>query len=334
MHAGRDVLTDQEIEKAAQILRDGGLVAFPTETVYGLGADASNPAAVRKIFAAKGRPADHPVIVHVADASDLKHWAADVPRAAWLLADKFWPGPLTMVFRRAPRVPDIVTGGQDTIGIRVPSHPVAQRLLKAFGGGIAGPSANRFGKLSPTAAEHVREELGNDVDMILDGGASEVGIESTIVDLTRAAPAVLRPGHITAAQIAAVLETSLDDPLTGRPRVSGALESHYAPRLPLKLVHPDQIDQYVRTHAGTPIAVLSRRGRPRESTATLWQVAPESPQEYARLLYGSLRRLDISGCRMIVLEGLPETPEWAAVRDRVKRASTPDPVVAPVNARS
>ena len=325
--------TDDDIERAARILRGGGLVAFPTETVYGLGADASNPAAVRKIFAAKGRPADHPVIVHIAEAAELKHWAADVPRAAWTLAEKFWPGPLTMVFRRAPRVPDIVTGGQDTVGLRVPSHPVAQRLLKAFGGGIAGPSANRFGKLSPTAAEHVREELGDEVDLILDGGAAEVGIESTIVDLTRASPAVLRPGHITAAQIAAALATPLADPIAGRPRVSGALESHYAPRLPLKLVHPDQIDQYLRTHAGTPIAVLSRRGRPRESTATLWQVAPQSPQEYARLLYGSLRRLDVSGCRMIVVEALPELPEWAAVRDRLKRAATPDPVTAPAGAK-
>ncbi|HEX4985941.1 MAG TPA: L-threonylcarbamoyladenylate synthase [Burkholderiales bacterium] len=315
------MVSDEDIERAARILREGGLVAFPTETVYGLGADASNPAAVRKIFAAKGRPADHPVIVHIADASELKHWAAEVPRAAWTLAEKFWPGPLTMVFRRAPRVVDLVTGGQDTVGIRVPSHPVAQRLLKAFGGGIAGPSANRFGRLSPTTAEHVREELGDAIDFVLDGGACEVGIESTIVDLTRAAPAVLRPGRITAAQIAAALATGLADPAAGRPRVPGSLESHYAPRLPLKVVHADQIDQYVRTHADTPIAVLSRRGRPHQSTATLWQVAPQSPQEYARLLYGSLRRLDVSGCRMIVVEALPDAPEWEAVRDRLRRAA-------------
>ena len=326
-------MTDQELEKAAQILRDGGLVAFPTETVYGLGGDASNPAAVRKIFTAKGRPADHPVIVHVAGTSDLKHWAAEVPRAAWLLAEKFWPGPLTMVLKRSACVSDLVTGGQDTVGLRVPSHPVAQRLLKAFGGGIAAPSANRFGRLSPTTAQHVREELGDAVDLVLDGGSSEVGIESTIVDLTRDAPAVLRPGRITAQQIADALLAPLGESGVGRPRVSGSLESHYAPGLPLKIVHPDEIENYVRARPATPIAVLSRRGRPRDSKATLWQGAPETPDDYARLLYATLRWLDVSGCRLIVVEALPELPEWAAVRDRLSRAATPDPVAPPVTAR-
>ena len=326
-------MTDQEIEKAAQVLRDGGLVAFPTETVYGLGANALNPAAVRKIFAAKGRPADHPVIVHVADTSDLKHWAAEVPRAAWLLAEKFWPGPLTMVLKRSARVSDLVTGGQDTVGLRVPSHPVAQQLLKAFGGGIAAPSANRFGRISPTTAQHVREELGDAVDLVLDGGSSEVGIESTIVDLTRDTPAVLRPGRITAQQIADALLAPLGESGVGRPRVSGSLESHYAPGLPLKIVHPDEIENYVRARPGTPIAVLSRRGRPRDSKATLWQGAAETPDDYARLLYATLRWLDVSGCRLIVVEALPELPEWAAVRDRLSRAATLDPVAPPVTAR-
>jgi len=326
-------MTDQEIEKAAQVLRDGGLVAFPTETVYGLGANALNPAAVRKIFAAKGRPADHPVIVHVADTSDLKHWAAEVPRAAWLLAEKFWPGPLTMVLKRSARASDLVTGGQDTVGLRVPSHPVAQQLLKAFGGGIAAPSANRFGRISPTTAQHVREELGDAVDLVLDGGSSEVGIESTIVDLTRDTPAVLRPGRITAQQIADALLAPLGESGVGRPRVSGSLESHYAPGLPLKIVHPDEIENYVRARPATPIAVLSRRGRPRDSKATLWQGAPETPDDYARLLYATLRWLDVSGCRLIVVEALPELPEWAAVRDRLSRAATPDPVAPPVTAR-
>ena len=326
-------MTDQEIEKAAQVLRDGGLVAFPTETVYGLGANALNPAAVRKIFAAKGRPADHPVIVHVADTSDLKHWAAEVPRAAWLLAEKFWPGPLTMVLKRSARVSDLVTGGQDTVGLRVPSHPVAQQLLKAFGGGIAAPSANRFGRISPTTAQHVREELGDAVDLVLDGGSSEVGIESTIVDLTRDTPAVLRPGRITAQQIADALLAPLGESGVGRPRVSGSLESHYAPGLPLKIVHPDEIENYVRARPATPIAVLSRSGRPRDSKATLWQGAPETPDDYARLLYATLRWLDVSGCRLIVVEALPELPEWAAVRDRLSRAATPDPVAPPVTAR-
>ena len=327
------MVIDQEIEKAAQILRDGGLVAFPTETVYGLGGDASNPAAIKKIFAAKGRPADHPVIVHIAGTSDLKHWAAEVPRAAWVLAEKFWPGPLTMVFKRAAKVSDLITGGQDTVGLRVPSHPVAQRLLKAFGGGIAAPSANRFGRLSPTTAQHVREEIGAAVDLVLDGGASEVGIESTIVDLTRETPAILRPGRVTAQQIADVLVTQLGESVVGRPRVSGSLDSHYAPTLPLKIVHPDEIENYVRARAVTPIAVLSRRGRPRDSKATLWQVAPEMPDDYARLLYGTLRWLDVSGCRLIVVEALPALPEWVAIRDRLGRAATPDPVAPPVTAQ-
>ena len=327
------MVSDQDIAKAAEILRKGGLVAFPTETVYGLGADASNPAAVRKIFAAKGRPPDHPVIVHLAGTSDLKHWAAEVPRAAWLLAEKFWPGPLTMVLKRAVRVSDLITGGQNSVALRVPSHPVAQQLLRTFGGGIAAPSANRFGRLSPTTAQHVREELGDAVDVVLDGGPCDVGIESTIVDLTRATPAVLRPGRISAQQIADVLLTQLGESAVDRPRVSGSLASHYAPAVPLKVVHPDEIEPYVRARTVAPVAVLSRRSRPRDSKATLWHVAPELPDDYARLLYGTLRRLDASGCRLIVVEALPALPEWAAIRDRLDRAATPDPVAQPVTER-
>lgn len=318
------MVSDQEIEKAAAVLRAGGLVAFPTETVYGLGADASNPMALKKIFAAKGRPADHPLIVHIADMSDLKRWVAEVPRSAWLLAEKFWPGPLTMVLKRTKQVSDLISGGQDSIALRVPGHPVAQRLLKAFGGGIAAPSANRFGRLSPTTAEHVTQELGSAVDLVLDGGACEVGIESTIVDLTREPPAILRPGRISAQQIGDALLAQLGDSGLDRPRVSGSLASHYAPRLPLKLVHPDQLESYLRQQAGTAVAVLARRGRPRDSNAALWQVAPELPEDYARSLYAALRRLDDSGCRMIVVEELPQLPEWIAVRDRLARAATPE----------
>jgi len=325
--------SEQEIEKAAEILRAGGLVAFPTETVYGLGADASNPAAVKKIFAAKGRPADHPVIVHIADMSELKHWAAEVPRAAWLLAEKFWPGPLTMVLKRSPHVNDLISGGQNSIGLRVPGHPVAQQLLKAFGGGIAAPSANKFGRLSPTTAEHVREELGNAVEMVLDGGPCDVGIESTIVDLTHDPPAILRPGRVSAQQIADALLVPLGESAADRPRVPGSLASHYAPRAPLKLVQPDEIENYVRRQVvQPPVAVVARRGRPRDSKVALWQVAPETPEEYARLLYASLRRLDDAGCRLIVVEALPLLPEWAAVRDRLDRAATPDPAVQPTAA--
>lgn len=321
--------TEENVEQAARLLRQGGLVAFPTETVYGLGADASNPAAVRRIFAAKGRPADHPLIVHIADASELKNWVAEVPRAAWLLAEKFWPGPLTMVLRKAPQVGTLVTGGQESIGLRVPSHPVAQKLLRAFGGGIAGPSANRFGKLSPTTAAHVVQELGEAVDLVLDGGECDVGIESTIVDLTRESPAILRPGRISAQQIGDALLTQLGQNLGDRPRVSGSLASHYSPRLPLKLAHPDNVEEFLRQHAGLPIAVLARRGRPSNSRAALWQVAPEASEDYAHMLYAVLRRLDESGCRMILVEEPPQLPEWVAVRDRLQRAATPEPATVP-----
>lgn len=316
------MVTDEEIEKAAAILRAGGLVAFPTETVYGLGADAANPAAVRRIFAAKGRPADHPLIVHVADMSGLKHWAADVPRGAWLLAEKYWPGPLTLILKRAPHVVDIVTGGQHTIGLRVPAHPVAQRLLRAFGGGVAAPSANRFGRLSPTTAEHVREDLGEEVDALLDGGPCLVGIESTIVDLSGAQPAILRPGHISAKQIEDALLVQLGAASAASPKAPGRLASHYAPLTPLKLMPADEVENFIRRQApGATVAVLARRSRPRDTRAALWQVAPELSEDYARHLYALLRRIDSAGCTLILAEVPPDLPEWAAVRDRLSRAA-------------
>src|SRR5947207_5296477 len=185
--------TANQIKEAAAILRSGGLVAFPTETVYGLGADADNEAAVRKIFAAKGRPADHPVIVHLAEMMQMVEWSGQIPKEAWRLAETYWPGPLTLILPRLPRAKDVVTGGLDTVGLRVPSHPVAQSLLRKFGGAIAAPSANRFGHVSPTRAEHVRQELAGRVDLILDGGDCEVGLESTIVDLSADEPVILRP---------------------------------------------------------------------------------------------------------------------------------------------
>lgn len=199
----------QDIEKAATILHAGGLVAIPTETVYGLGADARNPEALRKIFTTKQRPIDHPLIVHIADMTQLSDWAVAISDSALLLAKAFWPGPLTLILKKAPGVLDLVTGNQETIGIRIPNHPVAIALLKTFGRGVAAPSANRFGRISPTTADAVREELGNAVDLILDGGPCAVGVESTIVDVTGEAPVVLRPGMITQQQIAAVLKRAV-----------------------------------------------------------------------------------------------------------------------------
>src|SRR5262245_50671234 len=229
-------VSDAEIAQALDILRAGGLVAFPTETVYGLGADASSPAALRRLFEAKGRPTSHPVIVHLRGASDLPRWAREVPPLAMRLTERFWPGPLTLVLKRAAGVLDRVTGGEDTVGLRAPAHPVAQRLLNGFSGGIAAPSANRFGRLSPTTAQHVRDELRDAVDLVLDGGTCEVGIESTIIDLSGGTPVLLRPGRIGTAEIEAVAGLKVAQRTSASPRAPGTLEAHYAPRIPLSLV--------------------------------------------------------------------------------------------------
>jgi len=312
----------KSIEAAVTILRAGGLVVFPTETVYGLGADASNASSVRKIFAAKERPADHPVIVHLASDRELPQWASEIPPAVEQLAERFWPGPLTLIVKRAKSVIDEVTGGQDTVGLRVPSHPVAQALLQAFGAGIAAPSANRFGHISPTTVRHVREELGDRVDLILDGGACEVGIESTIVDVSGGSPVLLRPGRISEEEIEAVLQVPLARPSGGSPRVSGTLAAHYAPRLPLIIASSGMLDAVVREQASRQlVAVLARRPRPGYSSATVWMVGPRDAAEFAHYLYAGLRQLDQCGCSVIIVEAPPETPDWAAVRDRLGRAA-------------
>jgi L-threonylcarbamoyladenylate synthase len=312
------------------MLRSGDLVAFPTETVYGLGADASNPEAVAKIFAAKGRPQDHPLIVHLAAVELLPQWARDVPPAAHKLAAAFWPGPLTLILKRAPGVPDCVTGGQDSVGLRIPGHPVALALLKAFAGeeggrhfsGIAAPSANKFGRLSPTSAEHVRTDLGAAVNVVLDGGECEVGIESSIVDLSRAHAVLLRPGQITPAQIAAVIgaEVRLTD--AAAPRVPGALESHYAPRTPLSLVSAAELPARLSALRKQKVAVLSRAESPSGLKHVSWQTAPRAVAAYAHELYASLRRLDALECALILVEAPPATPAWQGVNDRLKRAAS------------
>jgi len=307
------------LHEAVAILKRGGLVAFPTETVYGLGADASNPAAVARLYKVKGRPKGHPVIVHLADVGQLVRWAREIPESATQLAARFWPGPLTLLLKRAPAVGDYLTGGEDTIGLRVPNHSIALELLRQFGAGIAAPSANKFGRISPTTAEHVRNDLGDEVDLILDGGPCEIGIESTIVDLSRGRPVLLRPGRIGAEEIEATLqvETGPRDP--SAPRAPGTLESHYAPRHPLRLIPSVQWDEVLRT---APLArgVLSFRPRPASDASAMWIEAPSDPVRYARGLYASLRTLDESGCDEILVEEPPASAEWAAVRDRLARA--------------
>ncbi|WP_153112079.1 L-threonylcarbamoyladenylate synthase [Propionivibrio limicola] len=325
-----------DLAEAVRLLQAGELVAFPTETVYGLGADAANPEAVAKIFAAKGRPADHPLIVHLAGAGYLESWARDIPPVAWELAEAFWPGPLTLILKRAPGVPHAVTGGQETVGVRVPSHPLALDLLRAYaqaGGGqngmcgIAAPSANRFGRISPTDAAHVREELGAAVALVLDGGPCDVGIESTIVDLSRddQTPRILRPGRITPEQIEAVIGVRPEIANAKKasvPRVSGSLDAHYAPRTPLRLVSwDDLITQAHEVHAaGQRCGVLVRRQLLFPAPHSFRRL-PDEPDGFARHLYAALRELDQCGNDVILVEAIPGDAVWAAVADRLRRAA-------------
>jgi L-threonylcarbamoyladenylate synthase len=315
--------TAATIAHAAALLRAGNLVAFPTETVYGLGADATNAQAVRRIFAAKGRPADHPVIVHLPDASHVERWASTVPDAAQRLAAAFWPGPLTLILPRAANVHDAVTGGQDSVGLRVPSHPVARALLEAFGNGIAAPSANRFGRISPTRAAHVAGDLGEAVALILDGGACDVGIESTIIALTDGVPTLLRPGAIGVRELTQVLGRAPATPDRTAPRASGTLASHYAPKTAAILAPADvlhaEIDQFV--DRDEEVAVLARTARRPADFAGTWIAAPNDVAAYAHDLYANLRALDAANADVILIETPPADDAWLAVRDRLGRAT-------------
>ena len=305
-----------QVRRAAEILRAGGLVAFPTETVYGLGADASSESAVARLYAAKGRPADHPVIIHFSSPEDAFAWGREIPEAARKLAAQFWPGPLTLILRRSAKAKDFVTGGQDSVGLRVPSHPVARELLREFGGGVAAPSANRFGDVSATAAAHVDELL--QAELVLDGGASEVGIESTIVDFSGGQPALLRPGAISKAELEKFLGTKLLGKHSSSPRHSGGRERHYAPKTRALLVPAHALDSEIAKHGAT-VAVLAF-SRPDERVE-YWIRMPRDPRAYAQRLYAALRELDGANCGAILIESPPETAEWEAIRDRLSRAT-------------
>jgi L-threonylcarbamoyladenylate synthase len=313
-------VSSAEIQRAADLLRAGLVVAFPTETVYGLGADAENEAAVRQIFALKGRPLDHPLIVHLPDAGHLPQWTQQLPQGALRLAECFWPGPLTLVLRRSGKAGDWITGGQDTVALRVPAHPLALELLRTFGGGVAAPSANRFGRISPTRAEHVRQEFGESSPPILDGGPCQVGVESTILSLVGEVPLLLRPGGIGRSALAEVLGQPVFLP-TARTdiRAPGMLAAHYAPSTPLQVLPAAELAETAQelTERGLRVAVLALS---LDSAAAELFRMPEEPAEYARCLYATLRDLDQQGFDRFLVEEPPAEEGWLAVRDRLARA--------------
>jgi L-threonylcarbamoyladenylate synthase len=318
------MLTSDLLARAVQLLRHGGVIALPTETVYGLAANAEDELAVRRVFAIKGRPATHPLIVHVAHAGELAAWARHVPEEAHRLAEAFWPGPLTLVLPRSARATDAVTGGQDTVALRVPQHPVARAVLEALGGGVAAPSANRFGRVSPTTAAHVQADLGADVELVLDGGPCTVGVESTIVDLSQGEPAVLRPGGLAVEAIERVLGRRVPVRTSSTVRVSGSLASHYAPRAGVVLSEPGEAAARVVAlqATGQRVGVLGPAGLVLPAGVARYDV-PEDPAGAARVLYTRLREADARGHDVLVAclpraEGL-----GLAVRDRLARAAAP-----------
>lgn len=328
----------ESIAAAARAVRSGALLGLPTETVYGLAADASSDAAVAQIFAAKGRPSDHPLIVHVANAEGIAHFASEVPGFAQKLVKAFWPGPLTLILPRLPGVATAATGGQDSVGLRCPAHPVAHTLLLACaapgdgdaqGGppvwGVAAPSANRFGRVSPTTARHVQDELGAEL-LVLDGGPCEVGIESTIVDCTRGVPVLLRPGAITRRQIQAacgVAPLSKDDLPSHTPRASGTLEAHYAPAAKVRLMDAKALQTGLDLLGADAahIAVYSRAALRTQSSRLVMRRMPDDATAAAQQLFAVLRGFDDDGVKLIWIETPPASPDWEGVRDRLQRAA-------------
>lgn len=316
------------VSHAADLLRQGKLIGLPTETVYGLAADASNPEAIRRIFTVKGRPPSHPLIVHLADPTHASAWAALVPESALQLMERFWPGPLTLVLPARQDVPAEITGGQDSIALRMPNHSVALSVLRQFGGALVAPSANRFGHVSPTCAQHVRDSLGSAVDYVLDGGSCRYGLESTIVSLLQDRPQILRPGALSLRELESVLGAGQITLPAGdsTPRVPGSHLSHYAPRTPVYVIPADQLATYAHTalNARRQVGVLKRCDTVLErspSSALLQFCMPATPQLYGRELYTRLREIDRLGLDLLLVESVPVHPDWLAVQDRLERAS-------------
>ena len=339
MHMVLDGQSSQSIALAAKALQSGELIGLPTETVYGLAADACNTQAVAKIFSIKGRPSDHPLIVHVTDMESAERFASEIPDFAKRLMDAFWPGPLTLIL---PRITDIATaaaGGQNSVGIRCPSHPIARQILLGAQNlgvwGVAAPSANKFGRVSPTTAAHVREEFG-DALLIVDGGACDVGIESAIVDCTRGQPVLLRPGVLTLEQLSAacgekvLLEGEMLTKVLSAPKASGTLAAHYAPAAKLFLMDNHEIEQKLALSSeGSSIAIWSRspvktqsQERLDKKTAIYWQQMPSDPAQCAQMLFAQLRAFDALGAEQIWVESPPSESAWEGVHDRLRRAET------------
>ncbi len=315
---------EEQISRGIQCLRRGGIIGFPTETVFGLGADAANANAIARIYEAKSRPREHPLILHLGELRDLERWVHEVPTSAESLANKFWPGPLTMILKAEPNQGREFRGDNNSVAVRVPAHPVAQALIRGLGNGIVAPSANRFGRLSPTTAQHVSDELGEKIDMVIEGPTCPIGIESTIVDLTEKVPVILRPGHIDEKQISQALGQEVLTVESKTNKAPGSYPVHYAPNTPLTVLYRDDMEKFLHNDAnGISVAVLGRSKRPYFSSAAVWQVAPFSPAAYAQNLYGLLRRLDHSGCDLIAVEEPPHRMSWFAIHDRLKKSSIP-----------
>ncbi len=311
-----------DISAAARLLTEGRLVAFPTETVYGLGADALNPSAVRRVYEAKSRPFGHPLIIHVGNMHLLDELAQDIPDNARALVRHFWPGPLTLVLKASDNVPRIVTGGQDTVAIRFPAHPMAIALLKEFGGGVVGPSANKFGHLSPTKAADVDSDFGPEVDLILNGASCPVGIESTIIGFDGEFPIMLRPGMITKRAISAEISKEFFEAGAEPPRVPGSLSAHYAPTTRLVVLHADDIRRYLKENSELhDVALLTITPLFKTHPNNKMIVASTDPDNYAKNLYESLRELDRVGAKIIIVESVPLTDAWDGIRDRLERAA-------------
>lgn len=319
------------IEHAKALLLEGKLVAIPTETVYGLGADAKNPKAIQRVYAVKGRPTTNPLIIHIPNQDAMSDWAIDIPIEAYRLANAFWPGPLTLILKRNPCVPKIVTGGQETVALRVPNHSLTLELLHHFKGGIAAPSANRYGRISPTTAKHVQEELGQAVDYILDGGPCTVGIESTIVYMVDATPFILRQGHISKSAIEAIIK---HQPLlhneTPTITVPGSSASHYAPTKPLYLLYRESLLERVRhcIEKNKSVCVLSFFEKPESLQGSPgvidWVCLPLDPTIVARQLYHQLREFDKNESHCILVQEPPDAEAWLAIKDRLQRAARPE----------